>query len=312
MPTYRFTLFSNMSVMGAAETYYTRGNVGIDTFAEQLQHFLNLRTDLMYANQEVVGVRVADLGTTFPTGVLKRKSVFWPPGSRKLPGSTTVINVRQRGTFGDPTAADHPDQYRVALQEAVIHGGGRQTIRYLTAVPDEATTFDPGALNMAKPPAWWAKYNDYATYRRQTFSLLARVPHPVEVEAQVLALQLATAGPAEIGMTVAQPPAPLFAVGDKISVKGFRFKFGGRKTLNGIWRVSAVVGTSSSPLLVVFLRGSAGIDINEIKTFGTIQRVAFQLDNIERIDPLRAGIHKRGRPSPAPRGRRLTRILLDP
>ena len=314
MPVYRVTLFANQSVMGMSETYYTRGDVSASNIAGLVTVLLDQRASIGFDNMFFVGVRIADLGVASAPQFTRRKSVFFTPGAWPYPGTATTLIVPVRGKFttGTTPTSQHPDQWRAALHNRFTFGDGYNTIRYLCGLPDSISFTEPDTIHFDGNPQWLSNYNAWRQHISTTWALRGRTTILVDPYVPVERLVIQQSAPSLLGVQVDAATSPSIAVGQLIHLRGFRPKRRGTISLNGRYYIDSVNTTLEPGKRIYYLRGTAGVNPNDYKILGTVQKVAYQLFNIQGIEPVRIGTHKRGRPSPAPRGRRLARESLDP
>lgn len=312
MPVYRVTLVWNMSVMGVSETWYTNGNVSAGAIPKRIEDLIKARAAMMYTNQEIVGLRIADLGDVGLSEPTRRKSIFLPPGKRPLPPSNSVIDIPTKGNFAVPVDANHPDQLRAALQLRLTYQDGRQTTRYLSGMPDDVTTYEPGTTNLLGNPLWWTRYSAWVDLITQGWAIRVRSQPPTDPKYRARRVVRREASPSYFGVAVNASDSPNIVAGDRVHLEGWRFKPAQKTSLNGQYYVDEVNTTLLPDQVVYYLRGTELVDPTRIGILGTIQRVRYTLASVQQIQWIRTGIHKRGRPSPTPRGRRATRVSYDP
>lgn len=310
MPVFAITIEWHQSVIGVSETYWTRGNVSLQLIPSRVQTLLQKRRNMMFTNQQWVGVRVSDLGDAAGNLRGTRKSAFLIPGKRRLPGLDTYIDIPESGAIAI-TTTNSPDQTRAALQLSMVLGNGRVTKRYLAGIPDNMSKYEPGTFDEAANPTWVAAFNSFAVELQNNWSVIGRVIDNDGAPINVTRLVQQTPAPGLVGIQVPSAATPTFQVGDKIHLTGFRPCPGERNWINKIWYVDSVV-TDIPPAgqRTYWLRGSSAQDPAKIRIMGQVSKVIRGLVNIDQITPLRVGMHKRGRPSHAPHGRRKTRPSL--
>lgn len=306
MPNWKVTVEWNQSVMGVSETYYS-DSILIDPLVNNLNKLLDARRKMLWADyHKFVGVRISNDN-------LRRSSIYFPPGTGWIvPGATKALAVPEEGQRST-IDTDRPDHLRSVVQYRVMYDGGqRQAIRYLSGVPDWLTATEPLTLNEVKPPSDWIdQYVKWRDLLIANWRVKARKNTVPNQDYDIAGFSVQGSAPSNLGLKLNTATRPGIDFGDKVHVHGVLFKNRGRATVNGIWRVDSVVWDDVNKVFTIYLRGSNGIDPSTIKTPGKVQLVGFTYYPIDAIQLLRAGEHKRGRPSHAPRGRRLTRTLLD-
>lgn len=304
MPAYRVTCFYNQYVMGWSETYITR-TVSASNAAALITQLVQNRNEILWNNASWVGVRVAIESD-------RRRSSVYLPGVSTFDGGGT-ITVPATGAFDNPTSTEKADQLRAVMQFNVGFDDTRKVLRYLSSIPDALSATEAGTLQKDRAPQWWQKWVAFAGFLvAQGFQIRARTKPPADPEFQGRNLVLQAAAPGLLGVAVDAAPAPNIVLGDRVHLRGWRRKNRGGISLNGQFFVVSVNTTLIPDQVVFFLRGTAGQDPDDWKILGTIQRVRFGLFAMQNINHHRVGIHKRGRPTMAPHGRRLSRLTLDP
>lgn len=308
MAVYKVSLIWNQSVMGVSETWYTPDQSS-STLQKQIQDMLSFRSQSMFRIQPFVGVRLSLYGA-------KRQSKVILPPSGVFLDSFNPLQVPASGTLPGSTSTTRPDQLRAVIQCTLGYNDTRRTIRYFSGVPDGFTVTEPATFDPSAAGAWGTAFQNFRTFivnngwqiraRQVTGAFLAVAVNGVSVQA---------AAPSLIGISVVAATAPPFVVGEQVALSHFRPKKGTRGlSMNGMWTIDSINTTLVPGNLIVYLRGSAGIDPDSIRftAQSTIQRVGYSLFPVQDFNLYRVGIHKRGRPSLAPRGRRLSRPTLDP
>jgi hypothetical protein len=314
MPIYKVTLFFNQFVMGGSETYWTP-NLEPPAAVASINTLLQLRNNLLWDYHEWVGVRIALEAAGAPPVPVRRNSRFFPPGSRTFQGQTgDQIVVPVEGVFTGKEVTERADQWRAVMQMQIFFADTRSTIRYMSGIPDVLSSTEAGTLDFNSAPNWmnrWGTYRDFLV--NNSWQLKCRQLAPTVPDIPIAGLVLQEAAPKATGLVLVNSATlPGYVVGERVHIKGQRAKPPEKRTMNGIWYVSEVNRTMFPDLTVLFLRSSGDIPIASIKSLGTVQQVRFMYTPFQAIHTLRAGIHKRGRPSPAPLGRRLTRMSFDP
>lgn len=326
MAVWRATIFMGFHGFGSSETYITNGDLEPDLGAEWLAGLLARRMALAPIDVDCLGVRVSDL-------LRKRESNMLIPPGGQFPGNGFMV-VPEKGTFnvGEPSTRA-PIEYRAAAQLRLRYDNLRFTTRYLTPVPRAIVGAEPLTYVPSGSPPWVAALANFCNYIRglpgsgapAACAIYARIPIPLAPMPpspdpyRVLTWRVQSATPSYLGAVLTTAGAAGIAVGDKVHVYNTRIRSpqwanGARlPSLNGSWFVDAVdPNTPTTGQVTVWLRGTAGIDPLLIKNLGRLFKVQYATYAVQRCDVVRVGIHKRGRPSSIPRGRRLTRVSLDP
>lgn len=308
MAVYKVSLMWNQSVMGVAETWYTPDQ-SQNSLQKTIETMLALRSQCLFRIQPFVGVRLSLYGA-------KRQSKVILPPSGVFLDSFNPLQVPASGTLAGSGQTTRPDQLRAVIQCTIGYSDTRRTIRYFSGVPDgftvtEPATFDPGAAGQ-----WGTAFQAFRSYITDNgWQIQARQITGAYAAVPVNGVSVQAAAPSLIGISTVAASAPPFIVGERVALSHFRPKKGTRGlTMNGMWTIDSINNTLVPGNVIVYLRGSAGIDPDSIRftASSTIQRVGYQLYPVQEFNLYRVGIHKRGRPSLAPRGRRLSRPTLDP
>lgn len=309
MPQYRMTVFFNQSVLGWSETYWSRGLVSPATMASLITQYCDQRTSFMFNNQEVVGVRCAEIEASGIAGTVKRKSFFLTPGNWLFPGTNSQILIPSRGKLV-LAGARNPDQVRAAIQLRLTYDVGFTTTRYLAGISDQVTFTEPGSVNFNGDPSWHSAYQAYLTHLETVWAIRARTNISIDPEIDVEDLTNASVGPSNLGVIVSTGVGPSLLMSKKVQLKGFRPCHRHVASINGTYRLASINTTQIPGKIIYYLRGTEGATAGDYKTLGTIQQVNYVTQSIQSAYAIRVGIHKRGGPSTSPRGRRLTRATL--
>lgn len=308
MSVYRTTVFWGQATDGASETYWTPDQ-GAASACVTIQQMLNLRTQMLNQLQYWQGVRVAVEGT-------KRSSQLFLPGSTPFFDSGKELAVPGAGTLPPTGSNGLADQFRAVLQLQVRFGTARSTYRYLSGIPDAISLTEPVTFTRGTAQTWWNAFDAWRSYLLSSgWQIRAQVLPPAATAYPVVSLVQQEAAPGLVGIVIGVgDPAPTILVGGKIALQGMRAAKGTRSsTMNGTWYVDST-SLVSTGRLAVFLRGSQGIDpaAQRFTNMSTLRVVTYSLYPLIGFNSHRVGIHKRGKPSLGPRGRRLSRPSLDP
>lgn len=307
MPVYKVTTMWNHSIMGVSESYYTP-LLATSKAPDRISAMLSARAAMMYPDCQFVGVRIS----VYP--FVRQSSVLLPGIAQSaLLGDT--VKVPSAGTYGPDPMLFPESQLRQTLQVALGYGSLQTVPRYLSGVPKLIVMTEPSTLNMAASGVWLERFNAFADILTGGWQIRVRVPLPVITPPapQILGVISQSAGPSLLGIVIGNKPPVTLVQGNKVALTGFRPACNTRgPTINGQWTVDNVNTTMQPNNVVVFLRNSSTIDPTTVNwtDASRIGLVAYQLSPITSFLPYRIGIHKRGRPSMAPRGRRLTRPSL--
>ena len=308
MSVYKVTLMWNQSVMGVSETYHT-ADVTPTTALARVQTFLQYRFAMLYPYQFAVGLRLATYGA-------KRQSVVLLPPYDRFPGTNSFLQIPSTGNYKGESNQPNADQLRAVLQCRYSYDNTRAVYRYLSGIPDEVSYTEPNTVDFSKVPNW---YQAFTAFKNNLISggwqLRAKAITGINAPAAVTGVTSQAAAPSLLGIVLPAATAPPIVQGSQIQLQHFRpAKFTRNPSVNGSWTVDSINTTLVPGSLIVYLRNSGTIDPTTVRitALSTIQLVSYQLFPIQQMDWVRIGIHKRGRPSMAPRGRRLSRPTLDP
>lgn len=305
MSVYRVTIGMYMANIGATETYYSQDRSNIQIGGD-VTRLLTRRAALFTKDVKFAGVRVG-------TAEDKRRSAFYPPGRYTLAADGIALTVPVEGTAPDEIAFT-PDQARSVLQVRLTYATDRHAMRYLSFIPDEVILAEPRNPNLAfdvryqvrweafvrelvANPAWQIRARDSTTTRPE-FEIVRWTKEPGETGL--------------LGVLVKKTDVTTIVQGDKVSIKNARRMAQFRVSYNGIYKVDRVDTTTDSANNIYYLQTTGEGDPTTIKKNGTIQKVTLRFFNIQGVTVVRPGIHKRGKPLGVPRGRRSTRLPLDP
>jgi hypothetical protein len=308
MSVYKATLMWNQSIMGVSETWYSP-DVSSSKIGQTLQAMLAARFALLGPNQFAVGVRLALYGA-------KRQSTVLLPPATTIPGDTSVTIIPVSGTYKYAASSPGTDQLRGVLQYKLGYGDTRSVLRYMSGIPDAVSFTEPATINYGAEIRWFQALKRYFDLLISAgWQIRARAVTGPNAPASVTGVTSQAAAPSLLGIVLPAATAPPIVQGSQVSLQHFRpAKFTRNATVNGTWTVDSVNATLTPGSLIVYLRNSSTIDPQTVRltALSTIQLIGYSLFPVQAIDPFRVGIHKRGRPSMAPRGRRSARPTLDP
>lgn len=312
MAVYKVTFGFQQHTFGATESYYT-GDVSESQLGPYIQKLINKRNAILFNTTKWVGVRV---GMAPPAGTAQaapRRSTFLPPSQYSLAGAGIDITIPPEGLIAPLDPSIRSDQARSCLQVQLGFDTDRKTIRYFSFVPDNILYDEPGSDRLGNYPAWQKDYNAFRTELTSgRWYIRARSRAAGFTEIPILNWSSSTVAPTNLGVHVAAAPAPGIVQGDFVVIKSVRRKGTDSLSYNGRYIIDAVNTTLVPDQVIYYLRGTETGDPASIKLLGKIQRIGWAYFPIQLFYPLRAGVHKRGLPFVAPRGRRKTRASLDP
>lgn len=298
---------------GWSEAWYTRGDVSPSTLGTLVQTYVNLRLGMLrpYCNFE--SVRLAVVPDDVIIGKAARSSRLLVAGNNKYPTEAETLKLGEFGTYAGVESDAGMEQVRSNLQLRLFWGTN-STTRYLVGIPDGLSITETGSCEFDRVPVWGAKYIAWAAFVKDKLAIAAHTPEATDHTYEVRAVSDSTESPSHLEFQVPDTPTQGWTVGDKIQVSGFRYKRSVlHPSMNGRYKLHTIaLGTPRSGVNTYTMREIVGIPAADIKVLGTIRRIQRRRTAIEGIDPFRVGIHKRGKSSSVPRGRRLTRVSLDP
>lgn len=306
MARHRVTMFFNQSVLGWSETYVSRDVAGTGA-ADLFQRLINRRNDLLFHDEHKwVGVRDALVGLT-------RQSNVYLPGESKYIGGGSIIVPAQGNRVDLPGVVEDPDLVGTSLQYLVRFDGNRKAIRYLVGLPDGVSRTQPATMNFLLNPDWKSKFDAFVAQLSSDSWAVQGIVAPTAVNnVPVQALVVHDPAPGILGVGMLSATLPALGDPPLVHLRGFRRRGRGGISLNGKFYVDSVNTTLRSGLTFWFLRGTAGVNPDDWKILGKVQPVQSDFFTIQSAVEYRVGGHRRGRPSMAPRGRRLARLTLDP
>lgn len=312
MAIYRVVFLLASGSTGASETYYVQADT-----AEQLKQrtleLVQARNGLLLQDQaRFEGVRISLTGDT-------HRSILLPAGLQTLPGAGEFF-VPPNGAFKGASIVIEQDQARAALQLQFTYQNDKNANRYLAFVPDDVIAKSNGEYRPDGAPGWKVRATSFLTLLGSgPYSIAALAPHsatppsPQNPIFQAIGIVKRSDTDPTIGIVVADSPSPGYTRGQIVRISGWRFKAGSPKvSMNGRYHIDQVLPNTSAGTITYFLRELNTIDPSLVKVFGSIrsQLRFFYPISLARI--VKGLIHKRGGPFLRPRGRRLSRVLLDP
>lgn len=313
MPAYRVTIFLAAGKTGASETYVS-ADLSEKEFADALTELLSARNALLRKNQaSIVGVRCS-----LTTNV--RNSFLLATGTQKTPSGFSVT-VPSTGTLAGQTSdPNNLDVYSTSLQLRLTFDTTRQSSRYLAYVPDILINGVSGTYDQNAVTGWKEAFNAYAdVVKGGNWFLLglaptsATPPAPSNPRFRVVGVANSADLPNQLGVVIANNTPNGYTLGQLVHISGFRMRRGGpRISLNGRYHVGSIGVNTPSGFDTIYLREATGVQLADIKVFGYITSTLKNYFRIQGVAVVKGVSHKRGRPSLAPRGRRLSRVTLDP
>lgn len=312
MANYRVTIGFQNFIFGASETYITP-NVSNVNAVPRLQSFLDKRAAILPSTTNIVGVRVAVFDPAAPVNNNRRKSKSYPYGQFDIFNTGTLVNIPGKGTFNAAVTANAPDQFRSSLQYRITYNDDRSSTRYLSGVPDAMVVAEPLSFDSSANAAWYAAFD---AFRKElvdySWAIRGRSRGAGFEVKEIKGWTQMEAAPEYLGVILDAAPSPGIVRGDWVTINGVTRKGTDKLSYNGKYKVHSVNTTLVPDSVVVWLDGTTIGDPYSIKHWGTIQKLGYQGYPIQKIEIIRAGIRKRGRPFASTAGRRSMKESLDP
>jgi len=312
VPNYRVTFGLSHANFGATETYILTGS-GFSSIGPVIQRLIDKRNKLLVTYTTWTGVRVAELPDDLMVPGPRRASIFMIPGTYSLADHGIQLTVPTRGVYLPASTTDETDQSRSCIQLSLEYGDFRHTIRYLAFVPDTCVRSEPNSLDTATNPGWFTALGTFELeLQNGPWYVIARTRTGAFAPKSILRWIQAEAAPTNLGVVLPAAPAPGITTDNFVFIAGVRRRGTDKMSYNGRYKVYSVVNLDETGEVAVFLATSEAGDPNSVKLPGSIAIQGKSVLKIGRVNKLRGGVHKRGKPLGVPRGRSLTRAKLDP
>lgn len=297
------TMFFGQGQTGWSETWWYPDGLTTGFYAKMQTHCVK-RVNLLAPNHELLAVRVTREGGDRFT------RLFLGGGQTTIDGGALTINLPGRGKE-DGTGSrveGPPDQVRAAIHLEVIRGGQRIGLRYLAGFPDKVSLTENPTLGKAVDSRWWDMFNEYRNdivNEGWAIKLLDKgTGFPLT---DVITYRIRNAAPSVLGVVIPFAATFASAAGGKAALQGVRMTRRGLESPNGTYYVDAVEADQQAGTRTIWLRGTEGFDPDTFLTLGKIRAVRYGYQRPTWLEPIRVGIHKRGKPFGSPVGRRPTR-----
>lgn len=299
----RVTMYFGQEQTGWSESWwYPPGRSTV--FWSKLQAFAERRVALLNANHRLLAVRVTDEGANRFTRLLlggQETALDIIGGNITLPG-----RGKEDGTGS--TVEGPPDQVRAAMHVEVLLNAQRIGLRYLAGFPDTISLTENPTLNKGGATVWWQLFQLWRVGMvNDGFAIKALDKGVAFPLIPVVNYRLRAAAPSVIGVVVNSTLNFANVVGQKVALQGVRMTRRGLTSPNGLWYIDAIEVDQPNALRTIWLRGTEGFDSSTFLTLGKIRAVSYSLITPTWLEPIRVGIHKRGKPFGSPVGRRLRR-----
>lgn len=312
MPFYRVTMYMGQAQQGWSESHYSRESWSPSMMTDKVSDLMADRVGIMFTNQRFDGVRIVDLGNDPAMNPQRGLSIAFKPGSWPYPGSNDYVEVPSTGNMSITPVTRRPDQIRAALQMRMMYEGPRKSIQYLAGIPDAVSDTEPATYSPTGDEDWRKALSAYIEELTTFWGLKARQVPPTAPKMTPSGYVQQQAAPGLLGVVVSATDYPVYTTRDMLYITGSKWKTKQQKTLNGKYYVNSVNTTLIPGSVVYFLEGTEGSDPSQIKIRGKVQVVRYSIYPYLSVTPQAVGIHKRGLPSLAFRGRRSTYESLDP
>lgn len=309
MANYKCVFITNKNVMGASEAFVTP-DVAPGSAANMINDFVKKRSALMFQDQAWQGVRVSQVGSR------QLSTLIIPPGGYTVDGNT-FITIPAYGSLKNDISGQRESQFRDVLQYLIYFGSNRKAVRYLSGIPKEVIGNEPLAYGAYGGSAWATALSAYFSYLGSSgWGIWTQQIPPPNGYWSVKGIVQDAAAPQNLGIQLFTGSGIPGANQTRFALSKFRPAKGQRaSTLNGTWYLDHIDTSTVSPsgYFTLYLRNSSTIDPTQqnFTDKSTVRAVTYAFSDITYAIGLRTGIHKRGRPSTAPHGRRIRIPSLD-
>lgn len=296
----RVTMYFAQEQTGWSETWWYPAGRGT-AFYSKLQALCNKRVDLLAANHRLLAVRVTDEGANRFT------RLFLAGGQTAVDGNGPIINIPGRGgeNGAGSSVEGPPDQVRAALHLEVIRDAQRIGLRYLAGIPDKLSLTENPTLGKGVVTIWWDMFNSWRSELLQGgWAIKALAKGGANPLINVLTYRIRAAAPSVLGVVIPSAQPWTNGVGSKVALQGVRMTRKGLESPNGTWIVDGTEVDTPAGQRTVWIRGTEGFDPNTFLTLGKVRAVAYEYQVPTWFEPIRVGVHKRGKPFGSPVGRR--------
>lgn len=296
-------MYFGQAQTGWSETWYYPG--GRNTlFYSRLQAMVTKRVDMLSANHNLLAVRMSEEGASRFTRLI----LAGGPTAIDVTGGSITLPVRGKEDGIGSNVEGPPDQVRSAIHMEVINGGQRIGLRYLAGFPDDISLTENPTLNSNFAKKWWSLFGLWRTELLAggwaIKALNKGVAFPLT---DVLTYRLRAAAPAVLGVVISSAATWTHTVGMKVALQGVRMTRKGLDSPNGTWIIDDVEVNAPLAQRTIWLRSTEGFDPTTFLTLGKVRAVSYYYQIPSWLEPIRVGIHKRGKPFGSPVGRRPTR-----
>jgi hypothetical protein len=295
---WKCTLFFRNGKQGSSESWHRMNVGGTDadrvTVENDVRTLANLRGSICGLGTFLAGARIS-----YQDVNKKRSRII-----NLDPGILGIAEVSVNSLTGyTDTATRSADVPTSAIQFRMYSADGRAKNYWQSWPPDAIMRTNPDGVDVTGSAVWLGHYNTWrAEMKSGKWGFRARTLAATDPYIDVLGLSRRQTGLGVLGAVV--NGAPTIPVGQSVQLRGFIPDNRAIPQLNGIYTIDNIDTTSLTGQSIYFLRATEQFDPDAYKTFGTIQRVAFEAVAVNEIQPYRQGRHKRGRPFGQQVGRR--------
>lgn len=304
MPRFRVTLGFLKHTMGPTETYISPV-LSLPNATAAVQALITKRNAMLPNVVQWTGVRISQEG-------VKRRSVFYPPGSYFpfVEGQSLVVPAT--GTATVSQVAYKPDQTRACLHMRLTYDTDKRVIRYFNFPPDGITVDEPNPIDFGANVAYGIFLDTFWNHLKTTsWAIKGRRSDAGYTPIDIVDWVQAAAAPQNLGIVLPNLPAPGLNRNDKVTISGVKRRGFEKSSYNGTYIIHSVNTTLVPDSIVYYLRGTEGGDPTSIKLMGKVQKLGYDYHAIQGFEAVRVGVHKRGKPLGSPSGRRVKRVSLN-
>lgn len=300
MAAVRMTMYFGQAQTGWSETLWYQP--GINTqFWTKMQAMCQKRVDMLQANHNLLAVRVTEEGAN------RQTRLILAGGPTQIDSSGLTVRIASRGgENGTGTNAEGPpDQVRAAMHLEVIKDGKRLGLRYLAGIPDKISLTENPTLGKDVQTVWWNLFDLYRqAFINDGWSIKALDKSTAFPLIEVVSYRLRAAAPSVLGLVIPLAQPWTHGVGMKVALQGVKMTRKGLKSPNGPHIIDAQETDTPNGTRTVWLRRTEDFDPSTFLTLGKVRAVSYAYVQPTWIEPIRVGIHKRGKPFGSPVGRR--------
>lgn len=296
------------------EAWVTTGSQTDIDIPDLVSRYNDLRLAMLPSSCQFLGCRVSFSPTAAFIQPAARRSTLLVPGDNEWPSEGKKFTLKTKGTFGEESAVVTFEQTRSCLELQLGYPDARTTTRYLVGVSDDICISMDGTLGFSRDLKWKTAFDSWRAFVKANLGVVARSLTSDDPVLAVKGIVRQAAPGNQFGIIFGTPTPFGWTQGDLVAISGFRrFRQTPGPSINGHYHADTIQADSpSAGFTTVYLRELTTVATSEIKVLGVARRVRKVTLALARISPVRLGIHKRGNSSSGPRGRRLTRVSLDP